>query len=505
MEHIALYRKYRPTSFLDVIGQNHITQTLINQIEKERVSHAYLFTGSRGTGKTTTAKIFARAVNCLTPVKGSPCGKCEVCKALEDVSNMDILEIDAASNNKVDEVREIRERAKYPPIHGKYKVYIVDEVHMLTDSAFNALLKTLEEPPPHVIFILATTEAHKLPATILSRCMRFDFHLVSQNLLSQNIANIFKKEGKKFDDDAVERIAAAGEGSVRDSLSVADICINFSSSKLTLSDVLCVLGAADKETIIILFNAISAENLGETLKLINELAGLGKSINQLAKELVSYARDILSVKSGCENLVNDTKENIEKLRLISETFSADYLVTFMQIFSSIDADLRYALNPRMVLETTALRAAKLKSSDYSALEERLERLERKIDQSIAGIVRAPTISHSETVTPEILNAKNVWGKLVTYFRTHESMRLYTLLGDQSDIEIEDNNLIIHASEDNFLSFSDESTITAITRALLSEGINLTVLVDKKKEAVDMDSEIMKIKKLMGDAQLNIKK
>ena len=178
MSYTALYRKYRPARFDDVIGQDHITETLRNQLKSGRVGHAYLFTGSRGTGKTTCAKIFARAVNCLSPQDGSPCGKCAVCKALADPSNIDILEIDAASNNRVDEVREIRERVKYPPVNGKYKVYIIDEVHMLTDSAFNALLKTLEEPPEFVIFILATTEVHKLPATILSRCMRFDFRLV---------------------------------------------------------------------------------------------------------------------------------------------------------------------------------------------------------------------------------------------------------------------------------------------------------------------------------------
>ncbi|MDE6398348.1 MAG: DNA polymerase III subunit gamma/tau, partial [Clostridiales bacterium] len=274
MSYTALYRKYRPQTFDDVIGQDHITQTLINQLKSERVGHAYLFTGSRGTGKTTCAKIFARAVNCLEPQNGSPCGKCKVCRALADASNIDIMEIDAASNNRVDEVREIRERVKYPPVNGKYKVYIIDEVHMLTDSAFNALLKTLEEPPSFVIFILATTEVHKLPATILSRCMRFDFRLVSADLLAQNIRRIFDAEGKTYEEEAVRYIAGAGEGSVRDSLSVADMCLSRSEGKLTLADVLDVLGAADRGKIRALTQSILQGDAREILLQIDALTNL---------------------------------------------------------------------------------------------------------------------------------------------------------------------------------------------------------------------------------------
>ncbi|MBP5466478.1 MAG: DNA polymerase III subunit gamma/tau, partial [Clostridia bacterium] len=203
MAYLALYRKYRPVDFKGIIGQDHIVQKLVNQIETGRTGHAYLFTGTRGTGKTSTAKIFAKAVNCLSPENGSPCGKCASCKALSDPSNIDVIEIDAASNNGVNEIRDLRENVQYPPVSAKYKVYIIDEVHMLTGAAFNALLKTLEEPPKHVIFILATTEAHKIPATILSRCMRFDFKLVPTEKIAKLIADIYDEAGKKYDIEAI--------------------------------------------------------------------------------------------------------------------------------------------------------------------------------------------------------------------------------------------------------------------------------------------------------------
>ena len=249
MAYLALYRRFRPTGFKGLIGQEHIVRTLSNQIASGRIGHAYLFCGTRGTGKTSAAKIFARAINCLHPIDGSPCGECEVCKALLDPSNLDILEMDAASNNKVENVREIREKIQYPPVSGKYKVYIIDEVHMLTSEAFNALLKTLEEPPKHAVFILATTESHKLPSTILSRCMRFDFRIIPTKEIAELIARIYDEVGKTYDKDAVTAIARAGAGSVRDALSIADICVSYRDGKLTYSDVLEVLGATDSSKI----------------------------------------------------------------------------------------------------------------------------------------------------------------------------------------------------------------------------------------------------------------
>ena len=356
---VSLYRKYRPLTFDEVIGQDHITITLTNQIKSGRIRHAYLFTGSRGTGKTTSARIFASAVNCLKPKNGNPCYKCDVCSLLKVNVHADILEIDAASNNKVDEVRALRDTINFAPVSSKYKVYIIDEVHMLTDSAFNALLKTLEEPPAHVIFILGTTESHKLPATILSRCMRFDFHLVERDKLKYHLAGILKKENKTFEEDAIDYIASLAEGSVRDAISLLDTCINFSDGVLTTNAVLEVLGAVDKKKIFELFECVASGDIGNALRISHELEFEGKSMSHLAKELVCHARDLLITKTLGTALVKGTKEHIDYFKLKAGIHSKELLIELIQIFSSIDADLRYAVNPKIVLQASIIKACAL--------------------------------------------------------------------------------------------------------------------------------------------------
>ena len=297
MAYLALYRRFRPSGFDGLIGQDHIVRTLVNQINSGRIGHAYLFCGARGTGKTSAAKIFARAINCLSPVNGSPCGKCEACKALADSANLDILEMDAASNNKVENVREIREKIQYPPVSGKYKVYIIDEVHMLTTEAFNALLKTLEEPPKHAVFILATTEVHKLPSTILSRCMRFDFRLIPTALIAENIGKIYKEIGKDYDDEAITAIARAGMGSMRDALSIADICVSYKDDKLTYNDVLEILGATDSSKITELIENILRSDTGKALETVESLTESGKSVGVLCKDVISRLRETIVCKT----------------------------------------------------------------------------------------------------------------------------------------------------------------------------------------------------------------
>lgn len=373
--YLALYRKYRPQNFNEVVGQEHIVKTLINQIKYDKISHAYLFTGSRGTGKTSIAKIFARAINCNNLQNGSPCGECEVCKSLEG-TNIDVLEIDAASNNGVDEIRELREKVKYPPVVGKYKVYIIDEVHMLSISAFNALLKTLEEPPAQTVFILATTEVHKLPATILSRCLRFDFRLLSLEDLTNHLKNILTKENVKFEDSAVNVIARAGEGSVRDTLSIADRCVSFAGGELTYQKVIDVLGISQRETLIKMTDLILNKQIGEALKEIDVVLSSGKSPLVFSNDLISYFRDLLLIYSLNEKareivVVKDDIYNSMNAQAVNENYVE--ILKAIEVLSSVEQDLRYSAQPRIVLET-----AIIKIIDESSLVRRIENLEQQV-------------------------------------------------------------------------------------------------------------------------------
>lgn len=500
----ALYRKYRPQKFEDVIAQQHITRTLVNQIEKGKITHAYLFTGSRGTGKTTCARIFARAINCLSPENGSPCGKCEVCKALSG-GNIDIIELDAASNNGVDQIREIVDNVAYPPVAGKYKVYIVDEVHMLSGAAFNALLKTLEEPPAHAVFVLATTEVHKLPATVLSRCMRFDFRLVPAPVLKEHLKKIYAAEGVKAEDSALDLIVAAAEGSVRDMLSVADRCMNYSDD-LSYDDVLGVLGATGRESTRSLLGAIARSDVGATLGGVNEACSAGKSVGLIAKDLCSYARDLLVLKTvPSDGGVLGSADEIEKMRLEAQNYSADFLVSVVNIFSAADTELRYSVSPRIALECAALKAARLASLDLSAIEERLTRIERKLESGTIAAPSAPDVSHtSHAPANKPMDARSVWGRITTYFRLNESPRALGLLGSVEEVELSGNKLVLWASPENFLQVSADDMIAALSRALAADGCGFTPVVNKRSGAVDMDSEINKIKKMIGDAKLNVR-
>ena len=356
MEHLALYRKYRPSTFEEVVGQQHITQALKNQIISGNIGHAYLFTGSRGIGKTSIARIFAKAVNCLNPTNGSPCGECETCQKLSTQNDINIIEIDAASNNKVDDVRELREKVKFLPVDAKYKVYIIDEVHMLTDSAFNALLKTLEEPPKHVIFILATTEVHKLPATILSRCTRFDFRLVGIDELVKLLKKIFDEEDISYDDEALKAIAVAGEGSVRDTLSIADSVIAYSSGKITLERVESVLGSTDERMMVEFYNHLYDKDVGGLLELINKFDGEGKNMAILVKDLSKHARNLLVCRSCSHpnNILNMSEESFSIIKSQAENFDEKTLISYMQAFGGAENELRYTSSPRLLLETLAL-------------------------------------------------------------------------------------------------------------------------------------------------------
>ena len=359
MAHTSLYRKYRPDTFRDVIGQNHVVKTLVNQVVSGDIGHAYLFTGTRGTGKTSVAKIFSRAVNCLHPEDGSPCGKCEVCMELALSGNFDILEIDAASNNSVDQIRELTDKINFPPVIGKYKVYIIDEVHMLSKSAHNALLKTLEEPPQHAIFILATTEVHAIPATILSRCMRFDFRLIPLAMIADRLKFVFDDVGVTYTDQAVQAIASAGQGSMRDALSIADMCVSYCAGNVTYEGVLEVLGTSDPLRLVALADDILAGKVDGALAAISAMCDAGKSMAVLASDLATLFRNAIYVKT-CDDagkLLALPAELVGALRTLAERYSVQKLLSALKRMTEIEGELRYSTQHRILLEAAVVAAA----------------------------------------------------------------------------------------------------------------------------------------------------
>ena len=396
MAHLSLYRAFRPDTFDKMVRQEHVVRILKNQIETDAVGHAYLFCGPRGTGKTSVARIFARAVNCEHPENGSPCGKCATCRSLSEGGNLDIVEIDAASNNGVNEMRDLREKVQYPPVSGKYKVYIIDEVHMLTDSAFNALLKTLEEPPRHAIFILATTEPQKIPATILSRCMRLDFKLIPEEDLKAHLKRVLKEIGKEYDDEAVAAIARAGAGSDRDMLSIAEMCISY-SDKLTYESVTAVLGTADFYEMCALGGAILSADTAAALDKTEKILSEGKSVGVLCRDILQFLNQVAVVRAcrNAERILSLPKEMFAAIGKVAERADGHAVLRATEVFAKAETDLRFASSPRICLETAVVRSA-TPAADYDidALLARVNELERQVAALSQGkvSVRADAVS-----------------------------------------------------------------------------------------------------------------
>nr|WP_081673389.1 DNA polymerase III subunit gamma/tau [Butyrivibrio sp. FC2001] len=385
MAYVALYRKFRPPVFDDVKGQDHIVTTLKNQIKSDRIGHAYLFCGTRGTGKTSVAKILARAVNCENPQDGSPCGECPTCKAIESGAAMgNVIEIDAASNNGVDNIREIIDEISYSPTVGKYKVYIIDEVHMLSTGAFNALLKSLEEPPSYVIFILATTEVQKIPITILSRCQRYDFHRITIDTIADRLREVVDKEGVKVEDKALRYVAKAADGSMRDSLSLLDQCIAFNyGEELTYDKVLGVLGAVDTAIFGRLFSYLIAQDVSSALNLLSEIVIQGRELTQFVSDFIWYLRNLMlvSTSDNMEDAVDMSTDNLNALKELAKSSDIDTIMRYIRVFSELSQSLRFAAQKRILIEVALIRLCKPQmDEDTGAILDRLRILEERSEE-----------------------------------------------------------------------------------------------------------------------------
>lgn len=389
MSYMALYRKFRPTDFGDVKGQEHIVTTLKNQIKAERIGHAYLFCGTRGTGKTTIAKIFAKAVNCESPIDGNPCGECASCRAIAAGSSMNVIEIDAASNNGVDNIREIRDEVAYSPTEGKYKVYIIDEVHMLSIGAFNALLKTLEEPPSYVIFILATTEAHKIPITILSRCQRYDFRRITADTITARLQELTLAEQVQTEEKALRYIAKVADGSMRDALSLLDQCIAFYlDQELTYDHVLEVLGAVDTDVYSSLLRKILKNDLIAVMQDVEQLVIQGRELSQFVTDFTWYLRNLLLLKSSdqMEDVLDVSTENLNQLRQEAQMVESDTLMRFIRIFSELGGQLKYATQKRVLVEVALIKLCKpAMESTQDGLLDRIRMLEKQMEEGLGGL------------------------------------------------------------------------------------------------------------------------
>ena len=517
MSYTALYRKFRPGNFNDVKGQDHIVTTIRNQIKAGRIGHAYLFTGTRGTGKTTVAKLLAKVVNCENPVDGNPCNECRMCKGISAQTSMNVIEIDAASNNGVDNVREIVDEVRYSPTEGKYKVYIIDEVHMLSTGAFNALLKTIEEPPSYVIFILATTEVHKIPVTILSRCQRYDFKRITIDTIAARMAELMEAEKIEVEEKALRYVARVADGSLRDGLSLLDQCISFYlGKKITYDNVLEVLGAVDTEVFSKLLDSIRKSDVSSCIQVLEEIESGGRELGQFTVDFIWYLRNLLLLKTteGVSEIITEiSTENLMQLKKEAGMIEEQTLMRYIRVFSELSNQIRYAARKRVLIEIGIIKLCKPEmEQNYDSLLERIKQLEEKLENG--AFTAAPSqhntaenkakVQKQQVVLPEALpedvkEAANNWKGIVSQV-TRKAPALGSVLagatlsidGGQSLLIVVTNELDkdIIDREPHMLLIKD--TIANLIRKQVQ--IN-TKYLDKEKERMEDVPDLTKLIKM----------
>lgn len=517
----ALYRKYRPGTFDEMAGQEHIIRILKNQINTGQTAHAYLFCGTRGTGKTSAARIFAKGVNCLSE-GNKPCGHCENCESIQHGTFFDVIEIDAASNNGVENIRELRESVKYPPAAGLCKVYIIDEVHMLSQGAFNALLKTLEEPPAHVIFILATTEPHKLPATILSRCLRLDFRRVPEPEIIGKLKEICEELKIDYEDSALSLIAANGDGSVRDSLSILEQCIPLEEKALKRNTVIEVLGTAGEEAFLTLTEYVAKGETAEALLYLDRISQEGKDLRQFIKDWIFHFRNLMMSRYGSrlEQIMDMSCENVEKVKAQGQTLKDHFVFTAIEELSKTVNQMRWSKQPRTLIEMSILKLSMPELNDsQEALMLRIEKLEEEISRKgpvkkeiplpVQTLVREkkeekPVEGKEEKELLEDLEAKRIWD-IVFEKASVQKSSLNMLKGSVMALEIEEDALVLQANskvKGEYLNQNKELLETILSE-YMKKGMHLKIILNYEEKEIDRKETIKKIEGLLGSEKLKI--
>ena len=528
--HKALYREYRPQKFSDVVGQEHIIRTLKNEIMSGNIAHAYMFSGTRGTGKTTAAKIFARAVNCLNPKDGEPCNECESCKSILNDSTVDIFEIDAASNNSVDDVREIRESVKYTPANSKYKVYIIDEAHMLSKGASNALLKTIEEPPEYVVFIFATTEPNKMIPTVLSRCQRFDFKRITVEEMKERMRYICSKEGVEVEEDALSVIARNSQGALRDALSILDRCILFGDKHLKYEDVVEILGIVNIDEIFGLADDIITHNVAAALKKIDSFISSGKDIEILSSELLEHMRNLmicLAAGDSAKEIISVSDDEFYRMKKSIENTDIDNVIRIINILSEIQNNLKYATDKRTIFEVGIIKTIKpTYDTNKEALEERVKYLEKVIESGNITVSARKTefldeadmdseedveeISKSkktkdkssskkskkyeEMKSEDLKKIERLWDKILDKMKQDRKMPVRAMLLEKKSLK-EHNGVLYIIFGEKFAfakkSLSDHGNseyIESVVKDIVHKNFSVKVILESEADMINMDIE-----------------